>query len=144
MATLVRWSPFRELETMERRMRRMFDEFEPSGLAGMSMPAADIYEEDDHYVVEVDVPGYDEADLDIEVTDHTLCIKGAREEEKEESDKAFQLKERLERRFERRFVLPEEADLDALKAQYEKGVLQIRAPKSTATAPRRVEIEPKP
>lgn len=143
MATLVRWSPFRELETMERRMRRMFDEFEPSGLAGMSMPAADIYEEGDEYVVEVDVPGYDEADLEIEVTEHTLCIKGERREEKEETDKAFQLKERLERHFERRFVLPEEADLDALRAKYEKGVLQVRAPKSSSAEPRRIEIEHK-
>ena len=143
MATLVRWSPFRELETLERRMRRMFDEFEPSGLTGMSMPAADIYEEDDHYVVEVDVPGYDEGDLDIEVTDHTLCIKGDRKEEKEEVDKAFQLKERLERHFERRFVLPEEADLESLQANYEKGVLQVRAPKSLGAEPRRIEIEHK-
>jgi HSP20 family protein len=143
MATLVRWSPFRELETMERRMRRMLDEFGPVGFAGASMPAADIYEEDDAYVVEVEVPGFDEGDLDIEVTDHTLCIKGERKEEKEETDKAFQLKERLERHFERRFVLPDEADLAELTATYEKGVLHVRAPKAADAEPRRIEIESK-
>lgn len=143
MATLVRWSPFRELEAMERRMRRMLDELEPSGIAGASMPAADIYEEEGAYVVEVEVPGFDESDLDIEVTDHTLCIKGERTEEKEETDKAFQLKERLETHFERRFVLPDEADLSQLKAAYEKGVLHVRAPKAADAEPRRIEIETK-
>lgn len=143
MATLVRWTPFREIEAMERRMRRMVDDLAPSGLAGMSMPAANIYEDDDAYVVEVDVPGFEESDLDIEVTNHTLCIKGERKEEREEADKTFQLKERLERSFERRFALPEEADLDALKANYRKGVLEIRTPKSVAAESRRVEIESK-
>jgi HSP20 family protein len=143
MATLVRWTPFREIEAVERRMRRMVDDLAPRGLVGMSIPAADIYEDDDAYVVEVDVPGFEESDLDIEVTNHTLCVKGERKEEEEETGKTFQLKERLERSFERRFALPEEADLDALEAKYRKGVLEIRMPKSVAPESRRVEIESK-
>ena len=70
---LVRWSPFQELEAMDRRLRRLFDEF---GFVPATVPNADVYETDDEFVVELEVPGYEEKELEIEVTDHTLCVKG--------------------------------------------------------------------
>jgi HSP20 family protein len=140
MTTLVRWSPFRELESMERRMRRMLDDV---GIAPEPLPAADIYEQAGELVVELEVPGFDEKDLQIEVTDHTLCVKGERKEEKEKTEKTFQLRERLERSFERRFAMPDDADLDKLVATYKKGVLEIHAPKVKGAEPRKVEISSK-
>ena len=71
--TIVRWTPFMELDSMERRMRRWFEEF---GFA--PAPAADVYKTDDEYVVELELPGYEEKELSIEVSDHTLAIKGER------------------------------------------------------------------
>src|SRR5512132_4628154 len=98
---------------MERRMRRWLEEF---GFAPALAPATDIYETDDEFVVELEVPGFEEKELTVEVFDHTLAIKGQREKTKEEKAKEFTLHERLEREFERRFVLPVEADTEHLKA----------------------------
>ncbi len=134
---IVKWTPFTELDSIERRMRRWFEEF---GFAPALAPAADLYETDDEYVVELDLPGYAEKELSIEVSDHTLAIKGEREKVKEEKTKEFTLHERLEREFERRFVLPTEADTEHLKATFDKGVLEVHAPKLKTTKPKKVAI----
>ena len=76
--TIVKWTPFTELDSMERRMRRLFEEI---GFAPGLAPAADVYETDEEFVVELEVPGYEEKELSIEVSDHTLAIKGSRRED---------------------------------------------------------------
>jgi HSP20 family protein len=135
--TIVRWTPFMELDSMERRMRRWFEEF---GFSPPLAPATDIYETDEEYVVELEVPGFEEKELKVEVFDHTLAVKGRREKTKEEKAKEFTLHERLEREFERRFVLPTEADTDHLKAVFVKGVLEVHAPKAKTATPKQVAI----
>ena len=137
MTTMLKWSPFQDLDSMERRMRRMFDEI---GFAPTVLPAADVYETDAEFVVEVEVPGYEEQELGIEVTDHQLTIKGERKETKEQKEKSFRLHERLEREFERRFELPAEADTKKVQAKFTKGVLEVHAPKRAVTTPHRIEI----
>jgi HSP20 family protein len=132
MTTMVRWSPFQELERLERRMRRVFEE----PMLGAALPAADLYETEDSFVLELEVPGFEEKQLAIEVTNHTLSVKGERKEEKEEKDKTFFLHERLEKSFERRFELPAEADADKTAATFKDGVLVLKAPK-IAEAPKR-------
>ena len=104
MTTLVKWTPFRELDLMERRMRRMLEDV---GFGPITMPAADIYETPTEFVVELEVPGFEEQELKLEVTDHTLTVTGeAQAETKKEDEKTFILHERLARAFERRFQLP--------------------------------------
>lgn len=134
---VVKHTPWAELDTMERRMRRFFDQL---GFVPAPMPAADIYETDDKYVVELEVPGYAQKDLDIALTDHTLVVKGALETEKEEKEKTFRLHERLEKSFERRFQIPQEVDLERFAAEFDKGVLKVSAPKTLEAAPRKIEI----
>ncbi len=93
MTTLVKWTPFRELDLMERRMRRMLEDV---GFGPITMPAADIYETPEEFVVELEVPGFEEQELGLEVTDHTLTVTGeARAETKKEDEKTFILHERL-------------------------------------------------
>lgn len=133
---LTRIRPFPELEGMERRMRRLF--WEP--LVAPEFPPVDVYETEGEYVVEVEVPGFAEKELAIETFDHTLVIKGERKEAKEEKEKTFFFKERLEKEFERRFVLPAEADTEHLTADFENGVLEVHAPKTTIEKPRTVAI----
>lgn len=133
---IVRWTPFMELDSMERRMRRLLE----IGLAPALAPAADVYETDEEYVVELEVPGYEDKELAIEVTDHTLAIKGEREKTKEEEEKNFTLHQRLERAFERRFVLPTTADTEHLKAVFTRGVLEVHAPKVKTAKPKKVAI----
>lgn len=136
--TLTRWLPFQELDTMERRMRRMLDEI---GFTPPLVPPTDVYETDAEFVYELEVPGFDEKQLAIEVTDHTLVVKGEREEEKAEHEKTFQLHERLEQHFERRFRLPAEADTEHLAAEFKRGVLFVHAPKIAPVAKKTVEIK---
>lgn len=134
---IVKWGPWHELETMERRMRRMFDL--PFG--SMTLPSADVYETDSEWVAELEVPGFEEKDLTVEVVGETVRVAGQREQSKEEQKKAFHMRERLESSFERRFILPAGADADALSATFEKGVLQIRAPKAVAAEAKAKSIE---
>ena len=135
--TIVKWTPFTELDSMERRMRRLFEEI---GFAPALAPAADVYETDDEYVVALDLPGYEEKELSIEVSDHTLAIKGEGEKVKEETTKEFALHERLEREFECRFILPAAADTEHVKATFVKGVLEVHAPKLQKAKPNKVAI----
>jgi HSP20 family protein len=134
---IVKWAPFSELDSMERRMRRLFEEV---GFTPALLPATDIYETADEFVVELDVPGYDEQELAIEVFDHTLAVKGEREKTREEKAKEFSLRERIDRKFERRFVLPVEADAEHLTAVFSKGVLEVHAPKVKTAKPKKVAI----
>ena len=135
---ITKWTPFTELDSVERRMRRLFEEV---GFAPALAPAADVYETDDEFVVELEVPGYEEKELSIEVSDHTLAVKGARTKTKDERTKEFRLHERLERQFERRFVLPTEADTEHLKAVFSKGVLEVHAAKLPTAKTTKVAIE---
>lgn len=137
MPAIVRWSPWRELEAMQRRLGRIFDELE---LAPASVPAADVYETDGEVVVELEAPGFEEKELDVEVSDHTLVVKGERQEEQEKKNASFWCRERLERTFERRFVLPADVKTDDVSASFSKGVLRVRVPKRAEAKPRKVEI----
>jgi HSP20 family protein len=134
--SIVRWSPFEELDMFERRMRRLLDGM---GIVA-AMPAADVYETDAEFVYEVEVPGFEEKELTVETSDHTLTIKGARAETKEKTEKTFRLQERLAKSFERRFELPPEADSSNLVADFKGGVLEVHAPKLKEVTPRTVAI----
>ena len=80
---LVRWSPFQELDAVDRRMRRMLDQV---GIVP-AWPAADVYESNGEYIYELEVPGYDEHDLAVEVRDHVLTVRGEKTEAKDEKEK---------------------------------------------------------
>jgi len=142
VTTLVKQSLFPEFETMERRFRRMFEGIPlmPAFLPQTVTPAADVYETPKELVVELEVPGYEQKELGLEISDHTLTVTGMREEVKEESEKTFRIHERLERTFERTFVLPPEVDGEHITAQFEKGVLKVHAPKLAMSKQRKVEI----
>lgn len=135
MPVLERWTPFRDLELMDQRLRRLF----PTVLAPVT-PAADIIETKDEIRFELEVPGYEEKELDVEVGDHMLTIAGRREVEKESTDKTVRLHERLESAFERSFQLPLDADGEHLKASYGKGILTLRVPKTARPKPIKVPI----
>jgi HSP20 family protein len=137
MPLLEKWSPLRELDLMDRRTRRFFEEL---GFVPALAPAADVYETERELVVEVEVPGFDEKELEIEVSDHMLCICGERREEAEKKEKTLRLRGRLAKSFERRFALPAEFDTDHVSAEYTNGVLTVHVPKTEDAVPRKVEI----
>jgi len=141
MATLVKWAPFGDLDLVERRMRRMLEDF---GVAPAQVPAADVMETEKELIVKLDAPGFDEKQLSLEITDHMLTVKGEKTEEKEEkgeNGKTFHLRERLENRFERTFMLPTEADVEHVGAHFKKGVLEVHVPKLEQPKPRTISIK---
>jgi HSP20 family protein len=138
MTTIVKWAPFREFDVVDRRMRRLLEDF---GVAPAQLPAADMYETEKELIVELEVPGFDEKELSLEASDHVLTIKGERIEEKEEEEKTFFLHERLEKHFERSLTMPIEADLDRVAATFRAGVLEVHVPKIEPAKARKIEIE---
>jgi HSP20 family protein len=86
------------------------------------------------------VPGFDEKELSIEVSDQTLKVSGERTETTVAAEKRFRFRERPERKFERRFDLPREADTEHIEAVFEKGVLQVHVPRRQTVSPHKVEI----
>ena len=139
MPVLEKWAPLPDLDLVERRMRRLFEDV---GIAA-STPAADVYETGDEIVVELEVPGFDESELAVTIVDHTLAVTGTRTEEKGCEDRALRLRERLESHFERRFRLPAETDSAQIRADYGKGVLTLHVPKVAGLTPRTVTIDRK-
>jgi len=135
MPVLEKWTPLRDLDLMERRMRSLFP-----ALSTTAVPAADIIETDTEFVFELEVPGYAEEELQVEVSDHTITISGRREAEHEETDQALRLHERLESEFERSFQLPFAADGEQLSATYGKGLLTLHVPKAAKSRPMKVPI----
>ncbi|SDY52933.1 Hsp20/alpha crystallin family protein [Halopenitus persicus] len=108
--------------------RNPLDEFESlfSTFAGGGQAAVDIAESDAAFVIRVDLPGYDEDDIDVRLTDHTLHVHAEREAESESEDgEAYIRRERSHRAISRTIELPETIDEDAVSATYEDGVLEI-------------------
>ncbi|HEX2085509.1 MAG TPA: Hsp20/alpha crystallin family protein [Solirubrobacteraceae bacterium] len=146
---LVRWEPAREMQTIQQEMNRLFNTFfdapatgggGPGGGARRWIPAMDLVETDDHFVLRADLPGLDEDDVKIEVQENVLTLSGERRFEHEAKKDGFYRVERGTGHFQRSLTLPEGVDFDAIAASFEKGVLEVRIPKPEQRKPRRVEI----
>lgn len=137
MTLLETLTPFRGIDLMDRRTRRFFED---AGVVPALAPAADVYEADGELVVELEVPGFDEKELKIELVDHTLAIAGERSETAENQEKTLHVHERLEATFIRRFELPPEIDTEHISATYRKGLLTVHAPKTVEATPHKIEI----
>ena len=148
---LIRWEPVREINTIQSEMNRLFNTlFEsPSqsgnGTSGGSslrrwIPAMDLVETDDDFVLRADLPGLSEEDVNIELEDNVLTISGERKAEHEERKEGYYRVERSSGTFSRSLTLPEGVDPDAVKASFDRGVLEVRVPKPEAKKPRKVAI----
>jgi HSP20 family protein len=103
-------------------------------------PRVDIKEEEQRFVIFVDVPGVDPASIEVSMEKGILSIKGERSVEKGELSGRFTRVERVHGSFHRRFSLPDSADADGVSAAGKYGVLEIVIPKKAETAPRRITI----
>lgn len=104
-------------------------------------PAVDVREESDAYVVNADLPGVDPKDIEVTLDNGMLTIQGERKQEREEERGDYHRMERFTGKFARRFALPEAADSDGVEARANKGVLEIRIPKSERAVARKIEIK---
>ena len=146
--TIVRWEPFRELGTLQSEMNRLFNSvFDTPGQGQGNggtlrrwLPAMDLVETDDHFVLRADLPGMDEDDVKIELEDSTLTISGERKAEHEEKSEGYYRVERAFGTFARTLTLPQGVDPEAVSASFDRGVLELRVPKPEERKPRRIEI----
>ena len=93
-------------------------------------PAMDLVEKEKEYEISAELPGIDEKNVEIKVANHMLTIKGEKTEEKEEKQKDYYLSERRFGSFQRSFALPEGVDADKIEANFVKGVLTVKLPKT--------------
>ena len=144
--TIVRWEPLRELNSLQSEMNRLFNTVfdTPSGTSGNVlrrwMPAMDLVESGDHFVLRADLPGMGEDDVNIEFEDGTLTVSGERKSEHEEGNEGFHRVERSFGRFSRSLTLPQGIDPEAVTASFDRGVLEIRIPKPEQRKPRKIAI----
>jgi HSP20 family protein len=147
---LIRWEPVRELNTIQTEMNRLFNTFfdtaAPASTAGPGtqlrrwIPAMDLVETDDAFVLRADLPGLSEADVNIEFEDNVLTISGERKSEHESRKEGFYRVERAWGSFSRSLTLPEGVDPEAVSAHFDRGVLEVRVPKPEQRKPRKVAI----
>jgi len=143
---IVRWEPLRELSTLQNEVNRLFNtafETPTTGNGGTLrrwMPAMDLVETDDHFVLRADLPGMTESDVNIEIEDTVLTISGERRAEHEEKKEGFHRVERAFGSFARTLTLPKGVDPEAVAASFDNGVLEVRIPKPEVRKPRRISI----
>src|SRR5579872_2404931 len=145
MTTLTRWDPFRELTNIHERMNRLFEDTlgshrEEALSTTAFLPLTDVYEDENHITLKLEVPGIDEKDLDIRVENNTLIVRGERKFEKEEKEENFRRLERQYGSFVRSFSLPNTVDPENINANYEKGVLSITMPKRAEAKPKQIQV----
>jgi HSP20 family protein len=146
MSMLERWDPFRDLMSIQNELNRLFGRTygggEPaSGRTGSWVPALDVYETVDKFVVTVELPGIEPGDVDVSVEDSTLTIKGQREFfYKDATEDSFQRIERRYGAFSRTLTMPTTADTERVEASFDKGVLTIELPKREEAKPKKVTV----
>ncbi len=146
---LTRWSPWKELEEMEKRLSTIFghaqvatngEKKEAITVTEWS-PLVDITEDEKEYVVKAEIPEMKKEDIKINVHDDVLSISGERKYEKEEKGKKYHRVERAYGSFLRSFTLPEDAEGSKVNAEYKDGVLKVHLPKSEKAKPKAIEVK---
>jgi HSP20 family protein len=143
---IVRWEPLRELSTLQNEMNRLFGTVFDTPAQGNGgtlrrwMPAMDLIETGEYFVLRADLPGLSEEDVNIEVEDRVLTVSGERKAEQTESNEGYHRVERAFGSFSRSLTLPEGVDAEAVSASFDRGVLEVRIPKPEQRKPRKISI----
>jgi len=137
-------NPFGLMRRLTEEMDRMFTGNWP-GLreneVGEWLPAVEVTERDGKILVRADLPGINKDDVKVELTDGILTIEGERKQEREEEGQGFRRSERRYGRFLRSIPLPEGANLDQARAQFNNGVLEVSVPVPESQRRRSIPIE---
>jgi len=141
--------PWKDFGSLQERINRMFDDtirtlYPTDGEElekGTWAPAVDIYETNDSFVVSADLPGLNKDEIQIDLKDNTLTLKGEKKfEEKVSKDNYIRI-ERAYGSFVRSFTLPQNVDPEKIKAKYKEGVLEITIPKKEEAKPKQIKVE---
>jgi len=148
-----RWEPFRFIDEMEREVDRLFAEpfftwprmltpfprFTPT-LPTLFTPRMDLYEKEGYLVVKAELPGLKKEEIEVELEQNDLVIKGEHKTEKEVKEEAYYRMERSYGKFFRRIPLPVEVKHAEIKASYSDGILEVHIPVPKVEKPKAKKV----
>jgi HSP20 family protein len=137
----------RPLAELRRDMERLFDDFwgSPSTVRQLQTeaqftPACEVEEEQDHYLLTVEMPGISKNDVKVEAIDNQIIISGERRQERADKPAGAWYSERRFGKFQRTFTLPAGVSADKIEAHYQDGILKLMVPKAESAKPRQIKI----
>lgn len=146
---IVRWDHFRDLSSLHDRVDRLFED-SLRGLRGSQReealegtawaPAVDILEKDNEVVLRADLPGLDPKDVEIQVQNGTLTLRGEQKFESDVKEDIFRRVERVYGAFVRSFSLPQTVEAEKVEAEYKNGVLEVKLPKRPEAKPKQIKV----
>ncbi|MCB1801423.1 MAG: Hsp20/alpha crystallin family protein [Gammaproteobacteria bacterium] len=140
---MIRHEPWSLLEQMRREMAQAMESRASEGSSVATsdwVPAVDIKEEKDNFLIVADIPGVDPKDIEVHMENGILTIKGEKETEKKEDRDGYKRVERSFGSFYRRFSLPDSADPEKITAKSNHGVLEVRIAKHEKVQPRKIAV----
>ena len=135
---VVKWEPYQDAASLQ-RLYRMFGSAVERGW----MPAVDVIDTPEAFVLKVELAGMKPEDVHIELEDDVLTIRGERKQEEKLETEQYQSTEWHYGAFRRSISLPRSVKRDAIEATYENGVVEVRVPKAAEVEPQRIELKPK-
>ena len=144
---ITRWDPFRDVLTLQNRLNSLFQDYNRGQNDGdvvstaAFVPPVDIYEDEHKIVLKLEVPGLKQEDLDIQIENNTLTVRGERKFEKEEKEENFHRIERRYGSFFRSFTVPTTVNTEGVKASYDSGVLRIELEKRAEAKPKQIKVQ---
>jgi HSP20 family protein len=153
--SLVRWNPARDLSafpsdvlSMRKEFNRLFDSFFQGDLSDSTsaftstwIPAVDIAERENDFVVKMELPGVAKGDVRITMQDGILTVKGEKKQEKESKGSDYHRVERSYGSFQRSFTLPTAVKAENIDASFSDGVLNISLPKAEEAKPKQIDVK---
>ena len=151
---LTRWEPFGslrrrgdffgDLTDMQKEMNRLFDDFFGERRTGMTegqwVPAVDVSETESELVVRAELPGMTHDDIEVNLQDNVLTLRGEKKQEKKEDKENFHRLERSYGSFTRSFSLPAGVKQEDIKAIFKDGILEVSLPKTEEVKPKKIAI----
>jgi HSP20 family protein len=134
----------RPFASLQREIDRLFDDFGRNfeGARPAGFPKIDVGESDGEIEITAELPGLEQKDIDVSVSDNVLTVSGEKRSETERKDKTFTVTERSYGAFSRSLQLPAGVDTTQIKATVDKGVLKVVVPKPAAAKAAKIEVKP--
>jgi HSP20 family protein len=144
MTTLNLWNPWRDMLTMQERMNRLMGDAygrDAETEYGTWLPPVDLREEEQAFVIQMEVPGLQKDEIDIHLENNVLTLRGERKFEKEEQKQSYHRIERFYGKFARSFTLPSLIKAEGIAASLKDGVLEVTIPKAEESKPKKIAIK---
>jgi HSP20 family protein len=137
---LIRYNPT-QVDLVDNVSRWFDDMFVDFPTWRSAVPAVDVRETESEFLMEVDLPGLSEKDIEVKLDNSLLTVSSKKEDGKEEGRNGYLMRERRSASFSRSFVLPEEVDREKIGAEFKNGVLHLTFPKVPAAKPKTIEVK---